>query len=136
MTSKSVLADTHTFVWWLFEPDKLSLKAKQALKQAEDAGDHILVSVITIIELCYLTEKGKLPEDYLLKSIEMLEDSTTAPMAIALDMDGAKALREISRDVVPDMPDRIIAATALSNGVPLITRDGRIRQLTNIKIIW
>ncbi|WP_437730494.1 hypothetical protein [Sorangium sp. So ce1335] len=31
-----------------------------------------------------------------------------------------------ARADVPDMPDRIIAATAVSLGVPLVTRDGKI----------
>ena len=39
------------------------------------------------------------------------------------------------RDVVPDMPDRIIAATAVHLGLPLITRDERIRS-AGIKTIW
>ena len=41
----------------------------------------------------------------------------------------------VSRDVVPDMPDGIIAATALHLGLPLVTRDQRI-QSAGIKTIW
>ena len=40
-----------------------------------------------------------------------------------------------NRAQVPDMPDRIIAATALSLGLPLVTRDGRIRD-SGIRTIW
>jgi predicted nucleic acid-binding protein len=36
-------------------------------------------------------------------------------------------MREIPRDAVPDMPDCIVAATAVYFGVPVISRDGRIR---------
>jgi PIN domain nuclease of toxin-antitoxin system len=39
-------------------------------------------------------------------------------------------------DVVPDMPDRIIAATALLLGLPLLARDRRIGQLTSIHSLW
>ena len=42
-------------------------------------------------------------------------------------------MSQIPRDVVPDMPDRIIAATALSNSLPLVTRDLKIRALTTIQ---
>jgi predicted nucleic acid-binding protein len=49
--------------------------------------------------------------------------------------DVARALRQISREVVPDMPDRIIAATALYFHLPLITRDARIRA-ASIQTIW
>jgi predicted nucleic acid-binding protein len=41
----------------------------------------------------------------------------------------AAAVESIDRDVVPDLPDRVIAATALSAGVALVSRDGKIRAL-------
>ena len=52
-----------------------------------------------------------------------------------LDLAVADALARVSRDAVPDMPDRIIAATALALDLPLITRDGRIRS-SNVRTIW
>lgn len=47
----------------------------------------------------------------------------------------ATALRRIPRSVVPDVPDRIIAATALYLGLPLVTRDRRL-QSAGIQTIW
>ena len=44
-------------------------------------------------------------------------------------------MRQVSRDSVPDMPDRIVAATAVYLGVPVISRDGRIRA-SSIQTIW
>lgn len=35
-----------------------------------------------------------------------------------------------------EMPDRIIAATALYLNFPLITRDHKIQALQNIQTIW
>ncbi len=46
-----------------------------------------------------------------------------------------EAMRQIPRNSMPDMPDRIIAATALYRGVPVISRDGHIRA-SNIHTIW
>jgi predicted nucleic acid-binding protein len=37
--------------------------------------------------------------------------------------------------IVPEMPDRIIAATAIHLGVPLVTRDRRL-QSAGIQTIW
>lgn len=36
-------------------------------------------------------------------------------------------LGQVNRDEVPDMPDRITVATALALGVPLLSRDRKIR---------
>jgi len=44
-------------------------------------------------------------------------------------------LPQIERKDVPEMPDRIIAATAVAYGVPLITRDHLI-QLAGLQTIW
>jgi predicted nucleic acid-binding protein len=53
----------------------------------------------------------------------------------ALDRDVAGALSDVPRDAVPDMPDRIIAATAVTLGLPLVTRDGKIAQ-SGVQTVW
>jgi len=45
------------------------------------------------------------------------------------------AMLDVPRVDIPDMPDRIVAATALYFGVPVISRDGRIR-VSNVQTVW
>jgi PIN domain nuclease of toxin-antitoxin system len=45
------------------------------------------------------------------------------------------AMRRVPRTEVPDMPDRIVAATGVYFGVPVISRDGRIRA-SKVQTIW
>jgi hypothetical protein len=47
----------------------------------------------------------------------------------------ADAVELIDRDAVPDVPDRVIAATALSAGVALVSRDGKIRA-SQVQTVW
>jgi predicted nucleic acid-binding protein len=54
---------------------------------------------------------------------------------VELNLSIVQKLKNISRDIVPDMPDRIIAATALYLGMPLISPDMKI-QLSGIEIVW
>ncbi|WP_407894468.1 PIN domain-containing protein [Scytonema sp. NUACC26] len=54
---------------------------------------------------------------------------------MTLDFNIALTMSEISRSVVPDMPDRIIAATARYLGLPLVTCDTKI-QSADIETIW
>lgn len=68
-----------------------------------------------------------------LKSI--LKDSDSGFVIVTLDFDIAEAMSEIPRHVVPDMPDRIIAATARYLGLPLVTCDTKI-QASDIETIW
>jgi hypothetical protein len=46
-----------------------------------------------------------------------------------------QAMRQVSRADVPDMPDRMVAATAVYFDVPVISRDRRIRA-ASLKTIW
>jgi predicted nucleic acid-binding protein len=60
----------------------------------------------------------------------------TAFVVVPLDLAIAQTLRQVPRDIVPEMPDRIIAATAQYLNLPLVTRDLRIQALTTIQTIW
>ena len=44
-------------------------------------------------------------------------------------------MKAIVRQEVPDLPDRVIAATALQLSVPVVSRDGRIRA-SSVQTIW
>jgi len=46
-----------------------------------------------------------------------------------------EAMRQVPRAQVPDMPDRIVAATAAYLRVPVISRDGRIKS-SNVRTVW
>jgi predicted nucleic acid-binding protein len=54
---------------------------------------------------------------------------------VVLDDAIAVAMRQIPRQDIPDLPDRVIAATALLHGIPVLSRDSRIRS-SSIKTIW
>ena len=60
------------------------------------------------------------------------------PMVVVAPLDRAVSvsLTSILRAVVPDMPNRVIAATAHALPLPLVTRDTSISKLTNIAIVW
>jgi predicted nucleic acid-binding protein len=64
-----------------------------------------------------------------------LRDSSTGLSVTPVDEKVAEMVQEISWSAVPEMPDRIIAATALHLGIPLITRDERL-QSAAIETIW
>jgi len=90
---------------------------------------------MTIVELQYLIEKGRLPEAALERLDAALDNPNSALVMAPLDRAVARAMASIARDAVPDMPDRVIAATALYLGVPLVTKDGRIR-MASVSTIW
>lgn len=131
----AVVADTHAALWHLLNSPRLSANACAALDEATQGGDPIYVASISLVEVVYLVEKGRLPELALERLNNALADPASGFVTAPLDLAVAQALRRIPREVVPDMPDRIIAATALRLGLPLVTRDPDI-QKTEVKTIW
>lgn len=130
-----IVIDTHIAIWYFGDPTQLSKSAETAIDVAEVNGT-IYVSAITIVELVYLIEKNKIPPDVLDLLQKALDDSMTAFRLVELSREVADEVRNISRLIVPDMPDRIIAATALHLNLPLVTKDSKIQNIQNIKTIW
>lgn len=130
---KAVVADTHAALWYLRGSSRFSKAAHQAMREVEEAKGYIYVPSICLVELAYLVEKGRLTaEDW--ASIEAALRQTAYRLA-PLDERVVMTLPRIPRDQVPDLPDRVIAATALHLGLPLVTRDGKI-SASGIETIW
>ena len=103
---------------YLFGDPRLSAAAKSAFDAAASSRRKMVLSVISLAEVVYLVEKNRLPA------------SAYADLQAALrDPD------HVPRADIPDMPDRIVAATAVYFGVPVISRDGRIRAST-VQTVW
>jgi len=64
-----------------------------------------------------------------------LDDPNHVLKEVPFTADVVEAMRMVPRDAVPDLPDRIVATTAVYLGVPVISRDGRIRA-SNIQVVW
>lgn len=130
----SAVADTHALVWYLFEPDMLSPAASVALDAATAGVGKITVSAMTLVELTYLVEKGRIPVHVLAHVTDLVERGVSI-LAVPLDAAIAKTLAAIPRGDIPDLPDRVIAATAMHLGLPLVSRDGKILA-SNVQTIW
>jgi len=131
----SLVADTHAAVWYLLDSPRLSRAARERMALTIAGGDPIFIPSICIVELVYLVEKARIPRADWERLWATLDASDAGYRIAALDEAVARAVRLVPRDTVPDMPDRIIAATALQMDLPLVSRDRRI-QMTGIEIVW
>jgi len=124
-------------IWYVDAPHELSSAATAALDTAANtSGDYIFISAITLIEIRYLVEKSRIKASVLARIERELDEPDPMVVVAPLDRAVSDALASIPRTVVPDMPDRIIAATALALSLPLVTRDTAISKLTKVAIIW
>jgi predicted nucleic acid-binding protein len=97
----------------------LSKTAEAALDQASAEGNPIYVPSICLVELKYLVEKAKLPEAARQILIRALDDPNGPYALAALDRRVAEVLESVPRSEAPDLPDRIVAATALARSTQI-----------------
>jgi PIN domain nuclease of toxin-antitoxin system len=131
----AAVADTHTALWYLFNDERLSLVAGDFIDKAAMAGSQIVVSSISLAEIVYLTEKNRLPANAYSDLKAALEDPDHVFKEAPFTVEIVDAMTLVPRADVPDMPDRIVAATAVYFGVPVISRDGKIRA-SNVQTVW
>jgi len=130
-----IVIDSNIVIWYFGEYSRLSTRAETMIDDVVESGT-VFVASITIVELTYLIEKNRIPPDVLNKLREALDDDSTSFRLVELTRGVADEIQNIDRSIVGDMPDRIIAATALHLGLPLITSDDNIQKLTNVETIW
>jgi PIN domain nuclease of toxin-antitoxin system len=114
-------------IWYLSDSKQLSPTARLIITTEEKNGESIFVSAISLVEVIYLAERGRLPPTALQSLENALGDPMGSMVIAPLDAAVAKAVQKISRLNVPDMPDRTIAATAVHLNADLVTRDRRLQ---------
>lgn len=129
------VADTHTIIWYIYNDARLSPTARTWIESAAAAGEQIAISTITLVEMVYLVEKGRIDAAALTRLTAGLDAADAVLVEVPLDRRVAQAMRRVARSEVPDMPDRIIAATALHLDIPIISRDRKI-QASSLTTIW
>ena len=127
-----VLLDTHVLLWVIGDPSRLSRSAEDVLA---DVGTEVLVSAVTAWELATKHRIGKLPE--------------AEPILEAYDVQ----LRELRAQELPvsarhallgggmtwahqDPFDRLLAAQAVLESVPLVTRDPAFGEVPGVRVLW
>jgi PIN domain nuclease of toxin-antitoxin system len=131
----AAVLDTHAAIWYVFIRKRLSQDALRFIRRAVESGRPAYVSAISLVETIYRIERGRVPLEAIRRLENGLKDPASGLLVAPVDSDVAEAVHRVPLDIVPDMPDRIIAATALRLGLPLITRDQRI-QSAGIQTIW
>ena len=102
---------------------------------AAAAGHGIAVSSISLAGIVCLIEKGRLPAMLHNDLKTALADPGCVIGEAPFTVEIVDAMRRVSRAEVPDLPDRIVAATGIYFGVPVISRDGRIRS-ASLQAVW
>ena len=126
-----LILDTHAFIWYLDKSlnNKLSQKALKAIQEAEGTYT-IYIPIIVLMEILYLVEKGRINLSFP-KLLLTLEESMNYRI-VSFDTRLLKIAETIKG---MEAHDRLIMATALLTGSPLVSNDKEIHA-KGIKVIW
>lgn len=130
-----IVLDTHAWLWWLANPDEISRAAREEIDRAMEK-EEILISSISCWEIALLVRKGRLEltmpvEDWVARS-----EALSFVQFVPLDNRIALRSNHLPGEIHDDPADRIIIATALTVGAPLVSKDSRIRDYSHVETIW
>jgi PIN domain nuclease of toxin-antitoxin system len=130
---KMILLDTHALIWLANEPGKLSRRAGEALRDSVQSGG-LAISAITLWELAWLATQNRL--EIIGTADAFVEEITSRTAIRPITAKIAVLANQLPATYSSDPCDRLIGATALAEGLALVTKDRTIRDCKQIKTIW
>jgi PIN domain nuclease of toxin-antitoxin system len=129
-----ILVDSHVVLWLALDPAKIMKNARTAIEHSRRDGQGLAISDITLLEIATLVTKGRVR---LSASLETFLSEVEARFVV-LPITGRVCVRAMGlpASYPKDPADRVIGATALIEGVPLVTADEDIRRSKALRTIW
>jgi len=127
-----IVLDTHAWIWWQSNPEKLSRKATKTIDQAKIIG----IAAITCWEIAMLVAKQRLTLDREVGLWLSQALSASNTRLLPLEPDIAVLSSQLPGKFHGDPADRMIVATALHNSAPLVTKDDRIHAWGGCNAVW
>lgn len=131
-----IVLDTHAWVWWLSDPQRVPGPARDLIEGEVEAGESLVVSSISVWEVAMLVARGRL--DLTLELDEWVALAESIPSFTFVPVDNRIALRAVRLEDVlhKDPADRLIVATAQGLGAALVTGDRRLREFDGVETAW
>lgn len=128
-----ILLDTHVLVWAVADRKRLSRAATAAIVRAQ-SEDGLALASISLWELAMLVARGRIQAYGTVDaSVRLLvEGVVIKPISPEI----AALAAQFGHDFPQDPADRLIAATARTEGIALVTRDEKLRASPLLQTIW
>ena len=128
-----ILLDTHAWIWWLSEPERLSRPAREALEGARNIG----VSTVSCWELANKVVQGRLSLDRPVRVWVQQALARERVEVVPLTPEVAMTAAELAEGGLDgDSADRLIAASTVERAATLVTKDEKVRAFDGVKTVW
>lgn len=129
-----ILLDTHVVFWLAFEESRLSPAAVRAIQDARRNFEPVAICGITLLEISVAASKGRL--NFTTSAEAFLHEVESLFVVLPITARACARAISLPPPYPKDPADRIIGATALVEGIPLVTADRDIQQSRALTIIW
>ncbi|MGH9545941.1 MAG: type II toxin-antitoxin system VapC family toxin [Terriglobales bacterium] len=129
-----ILVDTHVVLWLALEPARISRQAAAAIEETRLSGEGLAISDMTLLEIAWGESKRRIQLNASLETFLTEVESRF----VVLPITGRVCVSAVGLPSAypKDPADRIIGATALVEGISLVTADNNIRKSKALRTIW
>jgi len=130
-----ILLDTHAWIWWLTNPERLPSKATKAIREAMK-NYRVAISSMSVWEIAMLCAKGRL--EFATDYREFIRQTEKLAFVQFVAPDNTILVNSVN---LPDYAgrdpaDRIIIATANHLSATLISKDDTMREYRQVRTLW
>jgi PIN domain nuclease of toxin-antitoxin system len=126
----AVVLDTHVLHWLSAEPNRLSDRAASAIS----AADELAVASVTWYELAWLARHRRIDPGRPVRS--WLDGLSRGVRTLVITPVIAETAAGLPPPFPGDPADRLIYSTAVEHGLPLVTKDTRMRAHSPQRALW
>ena len=130
------VVDTHVVIWYLSKNKRLSRKAQTIFQKAAAGHSHVVIPSIVLVETIFLVQRERLNEEVVKTLLALTENPNDGIYVYPLNKAVVQALSHFGPVAIPELADRIIAATAIHLDLPLLTIDPSIQASKLVKTVW
>ena len=129
-----ILLDTHVLIWLALDPDRISSKARATIDEARQNSRGLAITDITLLEVAQLEHRGRIAFPVGLETFlsEVEQRFVIFPITARISIQAFLLPESYPKDPA----DRAIGATALVEGLTLITADAQIRNCRSVPTLW
>lgn len=129
-----ILVDTHVVLWLALEPERISKRARDVIDEARGNGTGLAISAMTLVEVANLFGKRRFQLALNLESF--LDELERRFVVLPIMARICSRMLSLPAGYPKDPADRVIGATALVEGLGLVTADREIRRAKVVRTIW
>jgi len=133
--ASGVVLDTHAWIWWVNGSQEISEIALGHIERAV-RNKSVFLSAISVWEVALLVERKRLRLTMDIQ--DWIAQTEALPFVKIVSVDVAIALKSVQLpgEFHKDPADRIIVATALRIGIPIVSKDEKIQSYPYVKTLW